>query len=372
MEYSGRSVFKKCAMITGILVANLTSIAVQAQSLTEEYAKALLDPLQHQFVIEQNNQALTAYKEEFSLFKDTPRVERPFSELEDAGYLIFSADEMFASGPAKRAMAEALPPEVQLVVYTGNSTQLEKERIVARYSSLADEGRLHVVHLPGANRGFWARDGLPIPVIGDRDPMKLVDARYFHNFEPDQKVADMFGVNLLRHQFYFEGGNFIVNSRGDCLVVNNDTTQKMPETLFESKYGCRRLLRLPFVTGIGHADEVVRFVTDDHVFTSVKGYEQTLQEFGYRVTLLPRPDGGRYRTYVNSLLLNGTIFLPVYDVKSDAEARLIYEQIGFEVVPLLARQLSDRGLGAIHCITMTYPPVPLEQLLKDLGGGKLL
>src|SRR5690606_24633706 len=135
----------------------------------------------------------------------------------------------------------------------------------------------------------------------------------------------------------------------------------IPDSVFSSSYGCATLTRLPFVAGIGHADERVKILSDTLAVTDTPSYVPLLEAKGFTVKMLPKlyPAGG-VRTYVNSLLVNGTVFLPVFSKSTDAEAIRVYEEAGFRVIPLDSRSLSDGGMGSIHCITMTYPPAPFE------------
>jgi len=55
------------------------------------------------------------------------------------------------------------------------------------------------------------------------------------------------------------------------------------------------------------------------------------------------------------LLVNGTVFMPSFSEPTDVEAARIYQDLGFKVVNLPSKTLSNRGQGSIHCVTMTYP-----------------
>ncbi|MGE3681246.1 MAG: agmatine deiminase family protein [Bdellovibrionales bacterium] len=293
---------------------------------------------------------------------------RPFSELEEAGYLFFSADTDFDSLEAKQIMARDLPDDVMLVIYTEPGRS--RDRILRQYEGLIDPDRLRVVEVQGASRGFWTRDGLPVPVWDKAGKMGMVDARYYHRFEPDQTFASWFQALLSQHEYYFEGGNFMVNDRGDCITVDNDMSTSIPERIFRELYGCQRLIRLPFLKGIGHIDESVRFIGTNSVVTDDQQYAQTLKGEGFDVHLLPRPDE-EYETYVNALLVNGTIFVPVFNESNDQAAVEVYRSAGLNVVPIETRTLANQGLGSIHCITMTYPKVPFQTLLNHIGGREL-
>ncbi|MEM7645781.1 MAG: agmatine deiminase family protein, partial [Pseudomonadota bacterium] len=241
-----------------------------------------------------------------------------------------------------------------------------------KFSPLVGKERLKIVQMPYADRGFWARDGVPVPVIretplGD-ELFTVVDAPYYHKFEADQEFADLFGAELTKHDYYYEGGNFVANSRGDCLVVNKSATAQIPDSIFEDHYGCKDLTRLAYVKGIGHADESVKYVDDDTVLTDEPSYIPQLKAKGYKVHLLPRAKK-KYETYVNSLYVNGVLYVPVFGQATDAEALKVYREAGFDkIIDLNSEFLSNHGAGSIHCITMTYPPVPLEKLVSKMGG----
>jgi hypothetical protein len=293
---------------------------------------------------------------------------RPFSEVENAGYLFFSSDTPFDSTEAKRTMARDLPKDVTLVIFADRYDN--KADILSQYSGLVPADRLKVITLDGAGRGFWARDGMPIPVWSQSGSMDMVDSHYYHGFEPDDELRPMFSNYVYRNDYYYEGGNFMPNDKGDCLMVNNDDAIQIPDDIFPTKFGCKRTIRLPFEKGIGHVDESARFLSSNVVVTDSPTYATTLRAAGFEVLMLPRPDR-RYETYVNALLVNGTIFVPVYNETKDQMALDVYRSAGLNVVPIETISLSNDGLGSIHCITMSYPKVPFTALLGVLGAKEL-
>jgi agmatine/peptidylarginine deiminase len=143
--------------------------------------------------------------------------------------------------------------------------------------------------------------------------------------------------------------------------VSTDRVDIIPDGVFKKYYGCASLVRLPFVHGIGHVDERIKFLSKRLALTDVPEYEDILRVRGYEVRLLPRGEE-QYETYVNSLLINGTVFLPIFEFEKDKEAIEIYKKYGFKVVPIVVDELPNVGMGAIHCMTMTYPEMPKEVL----------
>ncbi|MEM9261152.1 MAG: agmatine deiminase family protein, partial [Bacteroidota bacterium] len=61
---------------------------------------------------------------------------------------------------------------------------------------------------------------------------------------------------------------------------------------------------------------------------------------------------GDYRTYTNSVFINGTILVPIYGAEEDELALSIYRDYfpGYKVVGIDCNEMIDE-LGAIHCIT---------------------
>lgn len=302
--------------------------------------------------------------------QDTSATVVPWPEYDEVGYVIFSDDTDYNSGPAKKTMAKNLPEGVTLVVFTGNSSETYQKDLFKSYAEVIDPSRLKVIFLPGGGKGFWARDGIPVPVWKTSPAgmeFSVVDARYYHNFEADSEVSEFFNAPLLQHNYYYEGGNYAANSKGDCIVVDNARVVKMPDSVFNSKYGCKTLTRLPHTKGIGHIDESVKFMDDDTLIVDDADYAKTLKDKGWDVVKMVRPKNG-FETYVNTLVVNGIAFMPSFNQKTDIDAIQMYESFGLKVIPLNSISLSNNGMGSIHCITMAYPPVPFNELLKHIGA----
>ncbi|MBY0316782.1 MAG: agmatine deiminase family protein [Bdellovibrionales bacterium] len=305
----------------------------------------------------------------------TPRL--PFAGYNKVGYLIFSDD--YINGNArqiKKTLAQNLPSDVTLVVYTDSTDKSYQKSLMKEYSQFLKGNKMVVLQLKGGSDYFWARDGVPVPVMEMKtdgtNGLSLVDAKYYHHFEGDKYFSEAFGATLVSHSYYHEGGNFQSSADGRCLVINREGhfvshTASIPDDIFVTKYGCKTLTRLPHRKGIGHVDEVVKIIDDNTVVTEVAEYRPALEKSGYKVHLLPEPDEA-IETYANSLIINGTIFVPVFDEVNDQKALDVYKQFGFNVIGVNSKDLSNDGQGSIHCISMAYPPVPLKELSNIMGG----
>ncbi len=365
----------RAILIVGVLFVALGAFANPElrHAFTEEETKQMLESNWGTALLELAAPELQTLSERqgMELFEEGDV--RAYAEYDEAGYLIFNSTYFYESETAKKTMAKNLPEGVKLVIFTGDSSAGAAKRIKDDFKGFISPSRLSVVYMPGGSNGFWARDGVPVPVyrtVNGVEKFTVVDARY-SRFEQDKRFKDLFNADMTRHNYFYEGGNFMANSINECLVVNTQATNMIPNHVFEIHYGCKTLIRLPHVKGIGHVDEVVKFIDDSTVVTDEKSYVEVLEKQGYKVILLPEPFR-QYETYINSLIVNGTVFVPIFKESGDKAALKAYEDAGFEkVIGLDSRVLSTQGLGSIHCITMTYPPVEMNKLLKAMGGSIL-
>jgi hypothetical protein len=357
-------------------------------------SKVLTD--QQKQILKKHNQSVFNSGQEFLSSASGLFVDRPVAEYEDTGYLLFYSETEFNSADVKAKLIQNLPQDVTAVIYSSSNDQQDLEALYRFYSSMApNKDQIKVIYIPNPTKtvmypnewgieeptefspsGFWTRDSLPVPVYqqaGARSVVPVfnkfgtVDARYYHFYEPDQYIADYFMADLIDHNYYFEGGNFMVNAKGVCLTINTDEVQEIPDSIFRQSYGCKKLLRLPYLKGIGHVDESVKFISDDIVVTDDQRYKRILEKEGYSVYLLPRPKR-YYETYVNSLLINGVVWVPIFKQASDQKAIAVYESLGLRVVPVDSSLLSNDGVGSVHCITMTYPKTTDFNAMMDYFG----
>ena len=292
-----------------------------------------------------------------------PIVERPFAEFEPAGYLAFSDTDFRGkvygeSREIKKKIVSNLPRDVHLIVYTSGNPERTRQ---AFQPSFGDMKRFHVLKVTDSSETrYWARDGLPIPVYGENGNLILVDSKYYKNFEPDRAVANFFNTTLLSHPYEFEGGNLLADSKGNCFTVNNFLMIEQSDfndDVFKKFFGCKRLTRLKNKTYVGHVDEVIKIIDDKNIITDRRDYRPILRRLGYKVTMMPRANG-RHASYLNSVIINGNAFVPVYgDKKRDKKAMDIYRSFGLRAYKFRSNKISARWQGSIHCSMVTYPKI---------------
>ena len=114
--------------------------------------------------------------------------------------------------------------------------------------------------------------------------------------------------------------------------------------------------------GIGHVDEQVKFLSNDHVITDNETYAETLKSYfpHKKVTLFPKAIGNyssrknKFATYINSIIVNNLLFMPIYGTKYDKQAIELYKEAGLTVFPFMANTLLY-GEGSLHCFSMNFP-----------------
>lgn len=210
----------------------------------------------------------------------------------------------------------------------------------------------------------WARDWSPLPAKGSDGVNLLLDFNYYPNRPTDDFTAQSFfgalPLDRVSIPVYNEGGNFMVNSDGVCMMTTRvtdanksryyDTDMVLNNEQIKSYYrdfaGCSDVHIFPRIPyeGTGHIDIWAKFLNNKTVIVNeirdeilnLDGYKsdsrqkaqvvksfldsraQEIESLGFNVIRIPMPapvfsnSGPMFRSYTNSLTLNDTIFIPNY------------------------------------------------------------
>lgn len=241
------------------------------------------------------------------------------------------------------------------------------------------------------NDAFWTRDYGPIPVALEDGTPGFVDARYYPNRRRDDAVPTLmsryFGVDAYRPDLATEGGNFMTNGEGLCVVTewllqeNPNLSRTQVETIKRDYFGCQRLVVLERMDGegTGHVDMFAKFLDEDTVMVGSYDPIEEPQNAGIldrnadrlreirladgsnlevvRVPM-PRADYPVFRSYTNSLIVNDTVVVPIYEADRRFESRAlqVYRDnmpAGYRIVTVPADDVIELG-GAVHCTTMGF------------------
>ncbi len=225
----------------------------------------------------------------------------------------------------------------------------------------------------------WQRDVLPIAVKDAKNKIQLTSRDYQQLIESVWVDALFPWFHVENHPYFFQGGNLTSNELGDCIIQNSRLARSVPDWVYYYKYKCTgKLIRLPTqrnlgkpqTAGVEHIDERVKFLNNTTVITDDEDYAAVLKQHSYSVYIIPKPEGPSQqesnRTYVNSLILNEKVFVPIFggtNKEKDKVALTAYKKLlpGKKIIGIYSTDLSDYRKGSIHCLTMTYPRGPLDQ-----------
>lgn len=245
----------------------------------------------------------------------------------------------------------------------------------------------------------WIRDYGPWAVY-ENDVEQLAISDYIYNRPRPldnaipERVAEHFGLpyysaTQVPYDLVHTGGNNLVDGYQTGYSSRIVSRENPGKTDMEIDYITNRLFgydeyvkmtELPF-DGISHLDMHMRFIDEETVIIGEypegvadgPQIEQNIEHFlnnhetafgnPYAVKRIPMPpgfngnypdQGGPYRTFTNSIFLNGTILVPIYEEQYDTVGLRIYRENlpGYKVVGIDCNEMIN-SLGALHCITKT-------------------
>lgn len=244
----------------------------------------------------------------------------------------------------------------------------------------------------------WIRDYGPWSVYhNDVDSLMIVDWIYNRPWRPQDDLiptvlANHFSLPIYEatvapYDWIHTGGNNLRDGMGTnfsselVLEENPGKTEAEIDAIAQAYLGASRYIKFPNLPYdlIHHIDMHMRFIDEETVIIGEypegvadgpqieENIEYLVNEvptaFGnpYRVIRIPMPPDGQgrypdnngdYRTYTNSIFVNGAILVPTYEERYDTTALRIYREAlpGYNVVGIDCNDIIP-AFGAIHCIT---------------------
>jgi agmatine deiminase len=257
----------------------------------------------------------------------------------------------------------------------------------------------------------WIRDWGPFFIErwrhrasdGQRE-LAIVDSVYERDRPNDDalpsKLARLMGFRVYRPQLEVVGGNLISDGLGTCYTAWDDAVDLSTAEVgqltrnLQDFLGCRKTIILKALERepTGHVDMFLKIVSpttvllgqytvrDDPVNHAVLAQNRAIlagqtNARGQRINVLrvPMPNNkdGRFRTYLNAIVVNRAVIVPTYhdDRRYEAQAVRVYRR-AFPARRVLGLQADDtipRG-GAIRCLTKPFPALEPEVLARLLGA----
>lgn len=344
---------------------------------------------------------------------------RTMAEWEEIEYLVVNYRDYRST---VREIIRYAVEEVDVLVVTSDSNNVKTELTNAGIPLT----RLHYLQIP--SNSIWIRDYGANTVYRDEvDTLKLVEWIYNRPRPLDDQVpveyANYLGVDLYSnttppYDLVHTGGNFHIDGFGTAFSSNlildenaaggqfNPTNKTEPEidSLMKDFMGINRYIKMPVLPydAIHHIDMHMRLLDEETILvgeypTNVADGPQIEANLLYiqnnfnsvwgtpykiiRIQMPPDFNGnypdatpwwnaGDYRTYTNSVFVNKTMLVPIYEPQYDTTAlRILRESMpGYKVIGIDCNSIIGAS-GALHCITRAVgvrdPLLIAHQSLED-------
>jgi len=262
----------------------------------------------------------------------------------------------------------------------------------------------NIVFVDEPSNSIWFRDyGQWNVYTNDVDSLLWVDWIYNRPRPYDDVIpvalADLLDIPLYQtltspNDLVNTGGNFMVDGFGTAfasqlILEENDATNSFGtsnhsetevDQIMQNFMGIERYIKMPTLPydGIHHIDMHMKLLDEETLLIGEyptgtadgpqieSNLNYVLNNFNsvfgtqYKIIRIPMPpEGGQfpnqngdYRTYTNSVFVNKTILVPIYEEQWDTTALRIYREAlpGYKVVGIDCNEIITAS-GAIHCIT---------------------
>jgi len=287
-----------------------------------------------------------------------------------------------------------------------------EENSVSNTLSNAEVNMDRVVFQVIPTNSVWIRDYGPWWIIEPGNSRAIIDLVYNRPRPLDdaypESAAEYFSINYYGLGLIEAGGNMLLDGQGAVIVSNvifdgsqgfdPNLTQDQLEQYFFDYFGVHKVIVTPHLIndGTGHIDMFVKLINDTTVI--VGEYENQSAGFSgnydicnqvanqlanetngagrpFNIVRMPMPpyNNGITYTYINSLIVNSKVLVPIYgfsnDFANDDSVLALYETImpGVEAVGFDCNQIIPAN-GAIHCIAMKVPALPETIVCGNLMG----
>ena len=271
----------------------------------------------------------------------------------------------------------------------------------------------NVVFHTAQTNSVWIRDYGPWWIYDDMGERAVIDLVYNRPRPLDddfpETFAELYDMDFFGTDLTQAGGNMLLDGQGAVIVSNiifNDsegfdptlTQEELEETMLDY-FGVHKVIVVPHLEydGTGHVDMFVKIINDTTVIVGEYTSSASAAGDNYAITnsvaaqlaaetngagrpytvermLMPSYSGGITYTYINSLIVNRKVLVPVYGFSTDQQALDLYETLmpGYEAVGFDCNDIIT-CYGAIHCIGMKVPaagvvdPICSDWLIGDVN-----
>ncbi len=263
----------------------------------------------------------------------------------------------------------------------------------------------HVVFQQIATNSVWIRDYGPWWIYQPDGSRAVLDLVYNRPRPQDddypENLASLWGIDYYGLGLVEAGGNMLLDGTGQVFIsdvifdasqgFDPDLTVEELEEYFDDYYGVDKVIITDHLQydGTGHIDMFVKVINDSTVIVGEYSSQSAGAGNNYNICnnvaaqianetngngrpytvermLMPPYSGGITYTYINSLIANKKVYVPVYGFTTDAAVLAQYEQLmpGYEIIGFDCNNIISAN-GAIHCIAMKVPAMLPQTTCAD-------
>jgi len=338
-----------------------------------------------------------AHPEWFGITTAPSAAVRPAAEWETAQRLMITYSSTTLPAGIKQNLVDIVKygkPVVSIYVIHGTANAKSNFQTLLQNAGVSATG-VNFVQMD--NDSIWVRDCGPVSILTQTgSKVAFADFRYYHERIYDDaipaKLATQWNVSDYRVPLDFEGGNFMSDTKGNCFASQgilwyNGVGEATVKQYLKDYLGCTNSYFTTPLDGEGttHIDMAHKLVSDSGVVvgkytaaqdaankTILDNNAAFFESLGYTVYRMPMANNkdGNFRTYINSLFVNGVNMVPTYSVDKslETEAMAVWKQ-AMPTWSHVAMNSDDviKWAGAIHCITMTVVSGALQKIDANPG-----
>lgn len=312
-------------------------------------------------------------------------------EFEPVSTVVISEDVFFASDHSGDFLREILAARAQVMILVNDNVPAVNSILYSGLPelSMAEKKRVRYLHLP--HGVMWVRDFGPLAGVWVDNPAEpaFADMKFDSPYTDVRAFAGRFAERMKAparvSEWPLDGGNFLSDGT-HCYVGSEEPELAVPagagdvkarrQAQWGKEVGCASV-RVINESPHEHIDMFVKILSPRHALVGEipkSAYrskeERNLAEKLELVALqmktymnvsripMPEPTVEVFRTYTNSILVNGHAIVPRYELANKATQRAFesqtaraYEAQGYAVRFINADQLIKDG-GAWHCVTL--------------------
>lgn len=268
--------------------------------------------------------------------------------------------------PVQLEIIKNVPKNTPLILFV-NSEQIQK-KVEQHILNIRSDVKMRFIvnsYIGTTSDTIWVRDSFPL-LVKDQTTKSWKFIAIENRWKIKSEQLNFLNYPVLESGEKTYYGNILADD--EYCYTHLSSAADMSDQL-KNLIGCKKMITLfpqkGEPGGIYHIDERLKIISNKELLTDVISWKDQLEKYGKKVTLLPSVPvkkvhppaylNSTTRTYLNSVILGDTIFIPVFGVSTDKTAIKIYKSFGYKVVPINSSQLSDAGHGSLHCISATLP-----------------